>query len=42
MAALGMAERREQGGDPLQAQDVAPGRQAGQPVELGLDAGVIG
>ena len=39
--ALGMAELREQGGNPLEPQYVAPRRQAGQPVELGLDALVV-
>ena len=37
-----IAEAGEQRGDPLEAEDVAAGRERGQPVELGLDGGVGG
>ena len=39
---LRIAEPVEQGGDPLEPENVAAGRQAGEPVELGLDARVGG
>jgi hypothetical protein len=40
--AMRIAELSEQIGNPLKPQYVAPRRQARQPVELGLDEGVIG
>jgi hypothetical protein len=37
-----IAELREQGGDPLEAEDVPAGRERGEAIELGLDGGMIG
>ena len=37
-----IAEPVEQGRNPLQPQYVAAGRKERQPVELGLDAGIVG